>query len=525
MSLRADVIISKIKGSLFSDRSAIAIIIIGLIVRIAVLVISLNSDGFPENLSRPDTPGYVNPARTMAFSGKFEGTGRAPGFPVFLAFFFKSAGAEEYHAAVITLWLISIITVGAAAAAAYIIGNKKTALWTAALCMANMTAIANAQMLLSDTLFALVAAAGWLFFAAGCRKSSVPMFMLSSIAMAVGALIRPINVAFFAPMAVLILFYRGGKNNGFTIGRRIAAAILSTVIFFAILTPWMLRVSSRGAGFTIDTNTGAMLHQNGAMILAGANHTSFEEEKAKLLDYQHRIFTDTIKYPDEASREKKRMQEFRKIIAEHPFIWLKQQLFNYHILLPDLPTLSEILGASTPGRGTMSVLSSDGVFAAVRHYFNGNYTIIFILLPLIIPTVMLYLGVALFLADALVHIKERFFDLLTAAAFIEYFFFLPGAICAPRYQLPALPCAAAFAAAAGVMIFCGGPKTAALDTAVVGSGSGKRKEKGSRCGEKGGVDPQRKSKNQRNCKSSAVNAKSALRSKAAVHHRKYAEKI
>ena len=41
--------------------------------------------------------------------------------------------------------------------------------------------------------------------------------------------------------------------------------------YAAVLLPWMARNAAAGAPWCIDTNTGAMLHQNGAMIPAEAS--------------------------------------------------------------------------------------------------------------------------------------------------------------------------------------------------------------------------------------------------------------
>ena len=164
-----------------------------------------------------------------------------------------------------------------------------------------------------------------------------------------------VYVAWIAPLVVLTLCFPGGSWK-----RRFAAVGISVVVFFAVITPWMCRNHALGAGYTLDTNTGAMLHQNGAMLQAAVNGTDFESEKAKLLAEQEELFRDTTAFPDEASRESWRMRRLLGMIAEHPFLWFSQH-FDWHILLPDVPTLSELFGATTPGRGTMGVLAADGI--------------------------------------------------------------------------------------------------------------------------------------------------------------------
>ena len=130
---------------------------------------------------------------------------------------------------------------------------------------------------------------------------------------------------------------------------------------------------------------------------------------------------------------------------QHPFIWLKQQ-FQWKILLPDVPTGFELLGVTSAGRGTMGVLAKHGIWAAVNHYFDGKIYLPMLFLPALLPILVMYLGCAVRIAGLLRHFKDGFFELLMFLAFIEYYLFLPGAITAPRYQIPALPFAVTMAA-------------------------------------------------------------------------------
>ena len=418
-----------------------------LLFRLAPLAAALAAPGFPDNVSRPDTPGYLSPARTLAFSGCYEGTGRVPGFPFFLSLCFRATQNDNCRLPAVLLTTIGILTAFLCGAAARILtGDRRIGFVAALLAALNLTAVANGPMLLSDTLFGLFAALQWLLFVIALRRREPLLLPLAAAVAAVGALIRPINVAWIAPLAVLTLCFPGGSWK-----RRFASVGISAAVFFAVITPWMCRNHALGAGYTLDTNTGAMLHQNGAMLQAAVHGTDFEAEKAKLLAEQDVLFLDTVTFPDEASREKWRMRRLLGMIAEHPFRWFSQH-FDWHILLPDVPTLSELFGATTPGRGTMAVLASDGVVAAVRHYFDGKMWILWVVLPLLLPTALLYFGAAAAVAGYLWRLRDHRFDVLVLLAFAEYYFFLPGAITAPRYQIPALPCLAALAAAALIRI-------------------------------------------------------------------------
>ena len=189
-----------------------------------------------------------------------------------------------------------------------------------------------------------------------------------------------------------------------------------------------------------------MYHQNGAMLLAEVKNSDYEDEKIRLIQSMHQEFSDISRYPDEKSREAYRVKNYRKLIMEHPFIWFKQQL-NFATLLPDAPTFLELTGATSPNRGTMGVLARNGVFAAVKHYFNGKYYLIILLLPLLVISLVTASGSAGFIISAFKKMDLELLNiLLLFSLLIWYYLFLPGAISAPRYHIPALPCACTFAA-------------------------------------------------------------------------------
>lgn len=60
--------------------------------------------------SRPDTPGYLEPARALAAGGTPLSAGRAPGFPLFAALVFRCFGVEAYGALAVLLVLVNTAT-------------------------------------------------------------------------------------------------------------------------------------------------------------------------------------------------------------------------------------------------------------------------------------------------------------------------------------------------------------------------------------------------------------------------------
>ena len=396
------------------------------------------SAGDQARFLRPDSAFYMYAAQELAAGRSYPGSVRAPGFSAAAAVLLRSTGSP------FCISLFFSIAGGAAAVLVYCAGKTsaghKTGLLAEAFYAFNLTGIVNAPMLLSDTLFGIFAALQlWLFFLFRESRRTV-FFSAMMLTAALGTLVRPINLVWFLPALVLLFCTRGIAWR-----RKILAGAASVLLFWAVIAPWMARNAGRGAGFCVDVNTGAMLHQNGAMLLAEVNKSDFEKEKAAMLDRLDRLFSDKQRYPDEKSRADYRKKEYLHLIAAHPFIWLKQQ-FQWKILLPDAPTGFELLGLTKSDRGTMAVLARDGLWAAVDHYFDGKIHLPLLFLPFLAVAALTYAACAFQLFRDIFALKNDWGELLLFLAFVEYYLFLPGAITAPRYQIPALPLISVLAA-------------------------------------------------------------------------------
>ena len=385
--------------------------------------------------ARPDTTGYLAEAEELATSGKITGTGRVPGFPVVASLFTDGRSGRLHWVS----FVIFLSLVGAATSVlVFLAGNlhsPKVGVLAGLLHAWNPTAAANSPMLLSDTLFGFTTAVQFLFFMHFWVKKRHWCFFPMVFTAALGVLFRPIGLLWIFPAAALLLLC---FDAGLSRRKKLAFVAGGAMLFATVVFPWMFRNAALGAGFTPDTNTGAVHHQNGAMLAAAVNGTDFESEKANLIAEERREFADTARYPDEASREAWRLRRYREMIAAHPWLWLRQSA-SWRIFIPDVPTCLELLGLTTPGRGTMGVMAKHGFFAGVRNYFGGNRTALLLTLWLMIPVLVLYACALGRIVCDICRIRERWYELVVFLAFAEYYLLLPGAITAPRYQIPALP--------------------------------------------------------------------------------------
>ncbi len=381
---------------------------------------------------RPDTAGYLTPARSLVADGTYEGTRRPPGLPVLAAAVFKSGGGEKVLSFVLAM--ISAFAVLAVARAGFLYGGHPVALIAGTLYALNPTALGNAPLLLTDCFAGVFAALQYWFFLEFYRKKRLCGLYGCAAVAAIGVLIRPVNLLFILPLLFLLAVMPEMKWQ-----KKLQHGIACASVFMALIFPWMCRNAALGAGFTIDTNTGAMYHQNGAMLLGEVTGRGYEFEKQRILKEQDELFADTIRFPDEKSREEYRIKQYKSLVKKHFFVWLKQQM-NYQILLPDVPSLLECLGVSSSDRGTMAVLKEQGLMAAVQHYFGKHwFSIILAVLPLIAVSFLTYAGSLTFLVISCRNFKRDWLEIFIFGAFVYYYLFLPGAIVAPRYQIPALP--------------------------------------------------------------------------------------
>ena len=425
--------------------AALTIFAVAFALRLAVALPAL-AVGDWRRFERPDTPGYLIPALALARGEAYPGAGRVPGFPFFASWFVRgdSPNDPDFDP---RLLAVVLCAVGGAAAVVVFMAGACRSYWTGvvagALYALNLTAVANSPMLLTDTLFGFFAAVQFLLFMLFRRKKLGWCFIPLVLVAALGTLIRPINILWIVPaLALLWLDF----DNALPVRKKALLSLVGAALFGMVVVPWMFRNLALGAGFTIDTNTGAVYHQNGAMLMAEVNNTDFESEKSRLLAESEAEFSDTTRYPDEASREAWRLRRYRAMVFSHPLVWLRQSA-SWKMLIPDAPTFWELCGMTSPGRGTMGVVAKYGFFAGVRHYFGGSWKMPLLTVLLLLPTAALY-GFALWMVICdICRIRERWYALVVFLAFAEYYLLLPGAITAPRYQIPALPVLCVMAAA------------------------------------------------------------------------------
>lgn len=422
------------------------ILFVAFIARLAVTLPGLED---PELLMRPDSPSYLHPALSLAENFTFSTapgsgiaeTSRTPGYPLFLAMIFTFLGKGLWWPPLVSVFVgTGIVALVYAVALRFL--TRPLALLAAALIALNLTAIGSTPLYLSDTLFFAGVTLQLLLFYRFYKSGHFFSFILTILVAALTCYIRPANLFWLFPALVLLF-----ASPRLQLRTKLKTAVLSVLLFSAILLPWMIRNNLNDAGFTFSTITGSTLYFHNTPALESLiTGESAETIRSRKIAESTTLFNDS---PDSfrtiAQQQEYYHKESFKQIKAHPFIYFFQHIRPY-ILLPDLPTVCEEFGVTLSGRGTFAILNRDGIAAAVNHYFQENKKVIYMALPLLLVNALMIIAALFWLCRFLW--KGEFYKILIFLAFGYYYLFIPGPIAMPRYQLPALPLMAIFAAEA-----------------------------------------------------------------------------
>lgn len=397
------------------------------------LVVAMSGFDDPQKrFFRPDSWSYYWPAQSLLDRGGYHatpvstepGTTRPPGFPVVMVPLLALGGVG---AVVVAMCVVSALTCVPIWLTGLRVGGERTARWAGLLWAFNLTSLAVAPVVLSDTLFAFLFA--WqLFLMTRYAQEGRPGDLAASALLAgVTALVRSAGGLWIVPWVLLAL-----AAPKLPIRQRVVGAAAGVLIFALCVVPWMLRNRAAGAGFSMDSTVGDRYDCLSAAVLSaetGEPTTRYREQWTR---------------EDEGRLDPKRAR-FEEVARAHPWTLLQFYLFPRSVI-PDVPTLLEHLGVTRSGRGSSDVLRREGVWAAARHYLDGRMVLLVPLSPLLAVVAVTYAGCAW---QAIRWARaRRWFWLLMFGAFVLYPLVLPGPMVEPRYQLPALPLMAVMAALA-----------------------------------------------------------------------------
>lgn len=428
-----------------NDRRFVRILFIAAwLLRLGFAFDGIFNDEDETRFHRPDTESYQTPARSLAVYGEYRGVDgeltahRTPGFPVFLAVASFFGGDTFASVVLIVLGCIAVFPI-------YGMCRKFApplpSFLAAGLFVLNPTAIGNAPLLLSDTLFMVFTAFTLRFMVEFLfeEKHDPAMLFFAVVFAGIGTLIRPLNLLWFIPCIVMILFVRDGRSRR----QKLVLSLAACALFFAFILPWVIRNHSIGAGWRLDSSSAVTMTFNAATLESSLTGKSIDEIREK---YTRELYDEIDPENDSQDARLTRTEEkMTDIILEHPFRYAALSLRPW-VLLPDVPTLLENLDVTQSGQGTFDVLNRDGIFAAIGHYFKGREAALLLVSPLILAALILYGAVLTGLWT--VCRKKDWLMLILFIGFGLSYLLITGPVTMPRYVLPAMPVFCIFAAIA-----------------------------------------------------------------------------
>jgi 4-amino-4-deoxy-L-arabinose transferase-like glycosyltransferase len=409
----------------------IGILVLALILRIALV---LSVQGHFDRANEPDTLTYVEPAlRLLHGEGFIDDGHRTPVYPLFIAFFYLIFGEQS-----LPIILAQILCSVFAVYMTYLVGRELLAdtvgLIAALLLAISIESVTLSFFLLTETLFTtlfLGSILAYLFFRKSGNKIWIPF---SGLLMGLAILCRPI-ASYFPYLFLLLVLLDQAKRFS---DRLIKVAIYCLSVL-AVIVPWMLWNQSKIDMLTITTISDYnLLVYNAASLQANQLGVLEGHVKDDLLDQVENTL-QARNLPDTPANRSSIYKELaRNIIFSDPlkygYLHLKNDLNN---LLPGVTDLTEILGVTIGGKGTLAILNKDGVMAAINHYFEDKTWLIGIFAPALL--LLLFTYITDLIGIGALAINRKWFALAIIVLPIAYLLLIPGAPSNQRFRVPAMP--------------------------------------------------------------------------------------
>jgi 4-amino-4-deoxy-L-arabinose transferase-like glycosyltransferase len=409
----------------------IGILILAFVLRVLLVIIVRDH---LERAIEPDTPGYIEPAlRLIHGQGFIDDPHRTPVYPLFIASIYWVT-SEKPLAVIIVQIFLSVLTV----LMIYWLGKRllseSVGLIAAFLMAVSIEAITHSFFLLTETLFTFLFFGSILAFVLFDQSHKRIWLITSGLLMGIAILCRPI--AFYFPVLFLLIVLFRSANS---ILERILKSIIYGGCVFLVLLPWILwNYSTIGLATVTTISDYNLLFYNAALLRADQTGQYADQVRDQLADQVDQTLTERNLIDTPANRSAIDREIALKIISGDPvrygYLHLKSDLNN---LLPGVTGLTEILGITVGGKGTLSVLNKDGLLAAIRFYFADKVWLLGLFAPAIALLVVTYLA-DLIGAGRLVK-DRKWFILCLLFIPLLYLMLIPGAPSNQRFRVPALP--------------------------------------------------------------------------------------
>jgi len=404
----------------------------GLVPRLLLWTVSWSH---PERAFYSDTYTYLKPALQLLQSGSYpaDSTLRTPVYPLFIALTYGVFGASPSRLILVQMMLSAATVLGTLVLGCRLL-PRRAAIAGALLMAFSLESITQPFAILSETLFTLLlllSVIAWVRFTASGRTSSL---LVSACWMGLAILCRPIALYFPVFLAGAWLL-----QQTHVMPTALKSIALYALVLVAIIAPWVWRnARSVGIATVSAMPTYNMLYFEAAAVEAREQQMSADAVRSRYdREVQDQLLGSGLENT-EANRARVWTEMAVPILAAHPFelAWVHLKADGAG-LLPDVATLTEILGWSTGRRGTLSILQRDGLVAAAKYYIGDRTWLVWVFIPFTLLLLFTYLT-AIWGSWTLARSREWCALVVLLGPFL-YFLVLPGPASVPRFRAPVAP--------------------------------------------------------------------------------------
>ena len=298
----------------------------------------------------------------------------------------------------------------------------------------SIESITLAFFLLTETLFTALFLGSILAYVLFRQSQKRIWILISGALMGLAILCRPIATYFPFLFLILVLF-----DQAKDVRERLIKIVFYALPCLVVIVPWMFwNYASIGIPTISTISDYNLLFYNAASLQADQLGLNEEQVRDDLNDQVGQALQEGHLSDTPANRDHIYRELARNIIAKDPLRYVYLHLKNdVNNLLPGVTDLTEILGVTVGGKGTLAVLNKDGLMAAIRHYFEDKIWLIGIFAPAIVLLILIYLtdlvGIGLLVKE------KKWFALSTLLIPILYLLLIPGASSNQRFRVPAMP--------------------------------------------------------------------------------------
>jgi len=419
------------------------ILVVAAVLRLGLLAWAWQS---PQRLQTPDSAGYIALAHTLSSDGAFRQDDlpeifRTPGYPFFLVLGTVFGGS--WWRFVLCLQIaIDVAAVYLTFLLGWMLHGERTGLWAAGFQAVSPLMIASSVRILSDTLFAFLLLLALLLIVFHLRSRANWPVAAAAAVLAVACYVRPVGLV---PAGVCLVALLVGPG-------RLRRAGIYLGILLGLLGPWVVRnaVVADYLGFSSFAGDSLYFFAAGE-IVSRQEQISPAKARERLVALDARA--NAGKTPGPAARW--RAGYGRDLILSNPWLYATihlRGLVGYW--LPGASDVLEIAGVTAGNRGTVDVLHSRGLIAAVRHYFAGQTWAVLPAGPMVLVCLAQYLGVVFSLPRARLSMDGAVWLLIAVCGVLAI---LPGPFGLPRYRVPIAPLLSLAAAAGWLGLLRGRP--------------------------------------------------------------------